>query len=202
MEIKKHRMDGHESLLKAHTPVPQTKIKLDNELGEESLTKSYSPATDINKSLIGPESILNSQDLSYFFGGEWESEEEILNEALLYENLDISKENPNFLLTSGSILTSNKAMAQNQKIKIMGRAKGDYGSRKQLLKRIKIVKFVALFIYFMIQIFAVPRWCKADKSIEDQTWCDNHKYPNSQIPKVSIYVSFVIETIALVTLGK
>lgn len=33
-----------------------------------------------------------------------------------WEEIDVSKENPNWLLTSGSILTTDKAMASNQKI--------------------------------------------------------------------------------------
>lgn len=202
MEIKKHHVDGHDPLLKGYSPASNPRIVNNNDHGEGSLMKSYTPPVNNKRSLIGPESFLNNEDLPYLLGTESESDEDSLNDVLLYENIDISKENPNFLLTSGSILTSNRAMSQNQKIKIMGRAKGDYGSRKQLLKRIKIVKFIALFVYFIIQIFTVPRWCKADKSIEDHTWCDNEKYPNSQIPKVSIYVSFVIESIALVTLGK
>ena len=58
-----------------------------------------------------------------------------------WEQIDVSSENPNLLLTSGSILTTDKAMMQNQKIKLMDRAKADFLKYKSLLKRIKIVKF-------------------------------------------------------------
>lgn len=93
-------------------------------------------------------------------------------------------------------------MAQNQKIKIMGRAKESYLKYKGLLRKVKIAKIISLVVFFLIQIFSVPRWCKENEAITDKTWCDNHNYPNSNIPKISIYISFPIEMIALMVLGK
>ena len=119
-----------------------------------------------------------------------------------YEDIDISKENPQMLLTSGSILTSYKAMSQNQKIKIMGRAKETYLAHKGVLKKVKIAKIIALTVFFLIQVFSVPRWCKADHSITDHTWCNSKSHPNSNIPKLSIYITFPVEMAALVLLSK
>jgi hypothetical protein len=73
---------------------------------------------------------------------------------------------------------------------------------KHLLKRIKIAKFAALLVFFIVQIFIVPRWCKADDSISDKTWCNRDKYQNSQIPNIDIPISFTIEMFALIILGK
>jgi len=93
-----------------------------------------------------------------------------LEEEYDYDDIDISKENPNLLLTSGSILTSTKAMYQNQKIKIMGRVKDSYLGHKELLKKVKIAKLAALFVFFVIQVFSIPRWCKADSTISGNSY--------------------------------
>jgi hypothetical protein len=96
------------------------------------------------------------------------------------------------LLTSGSILTSTKAISQNQKIKIMGRTKVTYLKHKSVLKKIKVAKFLALTVFFIIQVFTVPRW-KRGKKIE-------FALEDSGIPKMSIYISFPVELIALITI--
>ena len=118
-----------------------------------------------------------------------------------WEQIDVSSENPNMLLTSGSILTTDKAMMQNQKIKLMDRAKEDFLKYKSTLKRLKISKFWALFVFFAVQIFSVPRWCWNNENITDEVWCDRENYPNSNIPKISIYYSFPIEMISLIILA-
>ena len=81
---------------------------------------------------------------------------------------------------------------QNQKIKIMGRTKDSYLKHKGVLKKIKVVKFIALTVFFIIQVFTVPRWKRGQKidfALED-----------SGIPKVSNYISFPVELIALTTI--
>lgn len=74
----------------------------------------------------------------------------------------------------------------------MGRTKETYLKHKGVLKKIKVAKIIALTAFFIIQIFTVPRWRRGkevDFALED-----------SGIPKMSIYVSFPVELIALITI--
>ena len=92
-------------------------------------------------------------------------------------------------------------MIQNQRIKIRNRAKESYGRNKAWVKRIRYTRYCALFVFFAIQAFTIPRWWLIDDGIADKTWWDNDIYPNFDIPKVSIYVSYPIEMLAAIIIG-
>ena len=61
-------------------------------------------------------------------------------------------------------------MIQNQRIKIMSRAKSNSSKHKAWMKRIAYVKYGAITTFYVIQAFMIPRWCLVDDSIADKTW--------------------------------
>ena len=150
--------------------------------GKEAINDTFVSQTDTTPHSPSNHSIVSSSGKLYIFWkflmllySAYEDSDLSENESDTYlihdwEVIDVSTENPNLLLTSGSILTTDRAMQQNQKIKIMDRAKEDYLKYKDVNKRLKIAKFIALFFFFLIQIFSVPRWCIDNKDIKDETW--------------------------------
>ena len=103
------------------------------------------------------------------------------------------EKNKNLYLSSGSILTSNRAMIQNQRIKLKERSKDISEAQYARLKNLKFLRYITMFVFFAVQMLTVPRWWLIDDNIKDKTWCDNDIYLNFDIPKISIYVSYPIE---------
>ena len=94
------------------------------------------------------------------------------------------EKNRNLYLSSGSILTSNRALIQNQRIKVTERSKNISDLQYSRLKRVKYVQYVAMIVFFGVQMLEIPKWWLDNQSIEDKTWWDNVTYPNFDIPKL------------------
>lgn len=66
--------------------------------------------------------------------------------------------NKNLYLSSGSILTSNRALIQNQRIKLKERSRDMDETQYARLKNLKFLRYVTMFVFFGVQILTVPRW--------------------------------------------